>query len=90
MEIWLNRSQVAGFWDGGRTWRVRFTPPAAGEYNMHNYGGLGLGFWKDLGRLIDEEDPCEPKERVIAHMDPARYVLVAIGCGRVRCYRHEQ
>ena len=29
----------------------------AGEYNMHNYGGLGLGFWKDLGALIRREDP---------------------------------
>ena len=31
----------------------------AGEYNMHNYGGLGLDFWKELGRLIDEEDPYD-------------------------------
>ncbi len=30
-----------------------------GEYNMYNYGGLGLDFWKDLGALIDEEDPYE-------------------------------
>ncbi len=29
----------------------------AGEYNMYNYGGIGLDFWKDLGRMIDEEDP---------------------------------
>lgn len=28
-----------------------------GEYNMNNYGGLGLAFWKDLGQLIKEEDP---------------------------------
>ena len=25
----------------------------AGEYNMHDYGGLGLEFWQDLGRLSD-------------------------------------
>jgi hypothetical protein len=31
----------------------------AGEYNMHNYGGLDLGFWKDLGQLIDAEDPYD-------------------------------
>lgn len=31
----------------------------AGEYNMYNYGSLGLQFWKDLGTLIDEEDPYE-------------------------------
>lgn len=30
-----------------------------GEYNMYNYGGLGLSFWKDLGRFIKEEDPYD-------------------------------
>ncbi|MFC1597755.1 DUF4038 domain-containing protein [Planctomycetota bacterium] len=40
----------------------------AGEYNMHNYGGLGLDFWKDLGRLIDEEDPYE--RAIGAHSTP--------------------
>jgi hypothetical protein len=29
----------------------------AGEYNMYNYGNLGLGFWKDLGEMVDAEDP---------------------------------
>ena len=29
----------------------------AGEYNMHDYGGLGLDFWKQLGRLVAQEDP---------------------------------
>ena len=28
-----------------------------GEYNMYNYGGLGLQFWKDLGALMRSEDP---------------------------------
>ena len=31
----------------------------AGEYNMYNYGGLTLDFWKNLGRLIKNEDPYE-------------------------------
>ncbi|BBE18592.1 hypothetical protein AQPE_2755 [Aquipluma nitroreducens] len=31
----------------------------AGEYNMNNYGGMGLNFWKDLGKLIKKEDPYE-------------------------------
>jgi hypothetical protein len=31
----------------------------AGEYNMNNYGGLGLRFWKDLGAMIRAEDPYE-------------------------------
>ena len=29
----------------------------AGEYNMDNYGGLGLAFWKELGQMIKTEDP---------------------------------
>jgi hypothetical protein len=31
----------------------------AGEYNMNNYGGFSLDFWKDLGRLIKKEDPYD-------------------------------
>ena len=29
----------------------------AGEYNMHDYGGFDLEFWKDLSRMIKAEDP---------------------------------
>lgn len=29
----------------------------AGEYNMYNYGDLGLDFWKELGEMIKDEDP---------------------------------
>ncbi|HEY9487236.1 MAG TPA: DUF5060 domain-containing protein, partial [Chryseosolibacter sp.] len=32
---------------------------AGGEYNLDDYGGLGLDFWKDLGRMIKEEDPYD-------------------------------
>lgn len=40
----------------------------AGEYNMHNYGGLGVDFWNQLGQLFDDEDPYE---RIIgAHPTP--------------------
>jgi len=28
-----------------------------GEYNMYDYGGLGLQLWKDLGALVRREDP---------------------------------
>lgn len=31
----------------------------AGEYNMNNYGGFSLDFWKGLGQLIKQEDPYE-------------------------------
>jgi len=40
----------------------------AGEYNMNNYGGFGLAFWKDLGAMIRREDPYR---RIIgAHPTP--------------------
>jgi hypothetical protein len=29
----------------------------AGEYNMYNYGGFGLPFWRDLGAMVKREDP---------------------------------
>jgi len=31
----------------------------AGEYNMHNNAGFPLSFWKELGKLIKDEDPYE-------------------------------
>ena len=31
----------------------------AGEYNLYNYGSLGLDFWNDLGKMIKQEDPYE-------------------------------
>ncbi len=31
----------------------------AGEYNLYNYGGLGLSFWKELGAMVDELDPYD-------------------------------
>jgi hypothetical protein len=31
----------------------------AGEYNMYNYGGFPLDFWKELGQMIKDEDPYE-------------------------------
>lgn len=39
-----------------------------GEYNMNNYGGLGLGFWKELGQFIKDEDPYD--RIVSAHNTP--------------------
>jgi hypothetical protein len=31
----------------------------AGEYNMNDYGGLGLAFWNELGALVSAEDPYD-------------------------------
>ncbi len=40
----------------------------AGEYNMNNYGGFGLSFWKDLGAVVKNEDPY--RRIVSAHPTP--------------------
>jgi hypothetical protein len=31
----------------------------AGEYNLHDYGGFGLPFWKELGAGVAQADPYE-------------------------------
>jgi hypothetical protein len=31
----------------------------AGEYNMNNYGGFTLNFWKELGTMVKKEDPYD-------------------------------
>jgi hypothetical protein len=31
----------------------------AGEYNMHNNGGFNIDFWKNLGQMVDHEDPYQ-------------------------------
>ena len=43
----------------------------AGEYNLENYGGLGLPFWKELGAMIKAEDPYN---RIVgAHNTPPNW-----------------
>ena len=32
----------------------------AGEYNMNNYGGFGLPFWKDLGAVVKNKGSLPP------------------------------
>ncbi len=40
----------------------------AGEYNMYDYGGFELDFWKELGQLVKDEDPY--KRIISAHPTP--------------------
>ena len=40
----------------------------AGEYNMFDYGGLGLDFWNKLGQIVQNEDPY--KRIISAHPTP--------------------
>lgn len=40
----------------------------AGEYNMHNNAGFSIGFWKELGQMVKDEDPW--KRIVSLHNTP--------------------
>lgn len=40
----------------------------AGEYNMHNNAGYPIGFWKELGEMVKDEDPY--KQMVSLHNTP--------------------
>jgi hypothetical protein len=71
-----NLNETAGEEKMKRWWRYLVHRLAAynviwvigGEYNMNNYGGLGLQFWKDLGKFIKDEDPYD--RIVSAHNTP--------------------
>ena len=71
-----NLNETAGEEKMKRWWRYLVHRLAAynviwvigGEYNMNNYGGLGLQFWKDLGQFIKDEDPYD--RIVSAHNTP--------------------
>jgi len=74
-----NLNQTAGEEKMKRWWRYLVHRLSAynvvwvigGEYNMDNYGGLGLPFWKSLGQMIKDEDPYE---RIVgAHNTPPNW-----------------
>ncbi len=43
---------------------------AAGEYNLDNYGGLGIDFWKEYGNYIKNTDPYKRRVLSIHHAPP--------------------
>jgi hypothetical protein len=49
----------------------------AGEYNMYDYGGLGLQFWKDTGAMIRREDPYQ--HAIGVHNTPPSWAAGAMG-----------
>ena len=49
----------------------------AGEYNMYDYGGLGLPFWKETGAMIRREDPYE--HAIGVHNTPPSWSAGAMG-----------
>ncbi len=45
----LLRVEVQAFWDGGRTWRVRFIPEAPGEWQVDPHAAPRTGAWMASG-----------------------------------------
>jgi len=43
---------------------------AAGEYNLNNYAGLGIDFWKEYGTFIKSKDPYRKRVLSIHHAPP--------------------
>ncbi|MCK4966663.1 DUF4038 domain-containing protein [bacterium] len=42
----------------------------AGEYNLYNYGGLGIDFWKEYGAYVKSIDPYQKRVVSIHHTPP--------------------
>ncbi|MCC7174944.1 MAG: DUF4038 domain-containing protein [Bryobacterales bacterium] len=57
------RYTLAGFWDGARTWRIRFAPPAAGEWAWSTVsadsglnarkGGFSCREWEETDKIAN-------------------------------------
>lgn len=43
---------------------------AVGEYNLNNYGGLGIEFWKEYGTYLKSIDPYQKRVVSIHHTPP--------------------
>jgi len=43
---------------------------AAGEYNLDNYGGMGIDYWKDYGANLKSLDPYQKRVLSIHHTPP--------------------
>ena len=68
---------VPAFWDGGRTWRVRFAPPAAGDWEYRTESS-DAGLKRTRGRL-----QCAAWSEEQLRANPARHGFVrAAGGGR--------
>lgn len=42
----------------------------AGEYNLDNYGGVGIDYWKDYGAYVKSLDPYQKRVMSIHHTPP--------------------
>jgi hypothetical protein len=47
------------------------------EYNVYDYGGMGLAFWRDLGARVHQEDPYH--HAIGLHSTPPTYEAGEIG-----------
>ena len=82
---------VPGFWDGGRTWRIRFAPDQPGEWHFQttcsDIGNLGLNGQKDSflcsaaigGSRFDEHGPVRiaRDQKHLEHVDGTPFFWLA-------------
>lgn len=68
---------VAGFWDGGRTWKVRFAPPLSGTWEYRSFSAdPGLSNKKGKFRVVEWE------EEALAENPTRRGLVQVAGSGR--------
>ena len=69
--------KVSAFWDGGRTWRVRFAPPSAGEWRYHaESADAGLNNLRGSFRCTawsEEEKRANPARRGFVRSAPGAH-----------------
>ena len=89
-----DRHRAAGFWDGGRTWRVRFCPDAVGEWHWSSTSSdpADAGLHGRSGRFAVARDPGDnplyqhgqvrvaPSGRHLEHADGTPFFLLADTC----------
>ncbi|TWD84650.1 uncharacterized protein DUF5060 [Kribbella amoyensis] len=93
VEVWADFADEAGgvlrrpaFWDGGRTWRVRFAAPTAGRWTWTSTSEPAIDGLTDNGELVVDEAAdgdqrrglwkLERGDRVMRHADGTPVVLV--------------
>jgi len=80
--------EVPGFWDGGNTWKIRFTPPYSGTWRYETFSGDKGGNQKK-GEIIvtgwsEEEKNANPTRRGFIRVNhaeprPGRYFTYSDG-----------
>lgn len=74
---------VRAFWDGGRGWKARFAPPAAGEWSYESQSKADAGLNGASGKLSCTEWNAAEKQA-----NPARRGFVRVAAGGPRAGRY--